>query len=116
MVNRRAFHQAVLLSNGDVLLASGIEDFTPLATAELYDPSSGTFTATAGPLNVERFDAASVALSDGRVLIAGGTGDSGALDTAETYNPAMSSFTLAANTMSIGRTSLSAAVLPTGGW
>jgi hypothetical protein len=37
----RAFHTATLLPNGKVLIAGG-----GTAVLELYDPSTGTFTAT----------------------------------------------------------------------
>ncbi len=83
MVKRRAFHQAVLLANGEVLLAGGLEDLTPLVSAEFYDPSSAPYPPPRGPLNLERFDAASVPLSDGRVLIAGGNDAMSSLDTAK---------------------------------
>ena len=43
----RASHTATLLPNGKVLVAGGTDSLgNDLATAELFDPSTGTFTAT----------------------------------------------------------------------
>ena len=39
-------HTATLLPNGKVLVAGGYCNFSRLASAELYDPASGTWTAT----------------------------------------------------------------------
>jgi hypothetical protein len=74
-----------------------------LATAELYDPASGSWSAT-GSMIYARFGAAAATLADGRVLIAGSGsgGDSGvakvderAYVTAEIYDPKIGRFTLA---------------------
>jgi hypothetical protein len=35
-----------LLRNGKVLVAGGLDGYTVLASAELYDPASGSWTAT----------------------------------------------------------------------
>jgi hypothetical protein len=43
MANGKAAHTATMLPNGKVLLAGGYN----LATAELYDPMTGTWTNTA---------------------------------------------------------------------
>lgn len=73
-----------LLGDGTVLVAGGYDLATPLATAELYDPLTGTFSAT-GSMNVERWRHTETLLNDGTVLIVGGADDGGALASAEIY-------------------------------
>jgi len=69
-----------------------------LATAEVFDPSSGTWTAT-GPMRYARTGPAMTTLSDGRVLVVGSADDhiridDGAYRTAELYDPATGRFEL----------------------
>ncbi len=64
MIGPRAFHTAVLLASGKVLLAGGLDVSNYLSSAELYDPASGTFSAT-GSLNTARFDVAAILLAEG---------------------------------------------------
>jgi N-acetylneuraminic acid mutarotase len=68
----RAYHTAILLPNGKVLVAGG-EDRAHyyLASAELYDPATGTWSPT-GSLSMGRLNYTATLLSDGRVLAAGG--------------------------------------------
>lgn len=62
----------VLLAGGSVTKPYGDSDMqTDLASAELYDPSSGRFMAT-GSMTVARARPVAVTLSDGRPLILGG--------------------------------------------
>jgi hypothetical protein len=69
-----------------VLITGGL----PIS-AELYDPSSGTFSATGG-LAVPRDSHTATLLEDGRVLVAGGWGG-GYLSSAELYDPSTGTFT-----------------------
>ena len=67
----------------------------------MYDPASGTWTAT-GKRNDQGYGAAAALLSDGKVLVAGGRGfelpdDYYDLDSAEVYDPVTGSWTAIAN-------------------
>jgi hypothetical protein len=91
MTAGRARHTATLLSNDKVLVTGGrtggIGSYHFLSTAELYDPSTGTFAAT-GSMSTERENHTATSLSNGRVLIAGGSGSWGSggwLSSAELY-------------------------------
>jgi hypothetical protein len=83
----RAGHTATLLLDGRVLIAGG-----GAASAELYNPSSGTFTATAGSMTEARSGhtatllGAADGVQDGYVLIIGTDG------TADLYSPATETF------------------------
>jgi Kelch motif len=79
---------ASLLSDGKVLIAAGADpsntDYS-IASAELYDPATGMFSATASMLDA-RQEATATVLPGGRVLIAGGSNnDNAPLFTAELY-------------------------------
>lgn len=63
---------ATLLANGQVLIAGGADTNGLIPTAELYDPSSGTFSLT-GSLNTPRLGHTATLLGNGEVLIAGGS-------------------------------------------
>jgi YVTN family beta-propeller protein len=111
--NGRKAHMSVLLPNGQVLLAGGVDNANiPLATAELYDPASGTFSAT-GSMSQARGFANAVLLADGRVLVSGGFGSSPTLNTAEVYDPATGSFTPTGN-LNNGRSHHTGTLLPDG--
>jgi hypothetical protein len=88
MGTARFLHTATLLSGGKVLIAGGQQDINTLFTsAELYDPTAGTFSAT-GSMQISRAQHTATMLNDGRVLLAGGeTGfDGNATATAELFD------------------------------
>jgi len=90
---------ATLLNNGKVLIAGG-----DTASAELFNPSTGAFTAT-GSMTVSRSGHTATLLPDGRVLIAGGIlsgPDSLVTASAELYDPVSGGFT-STGSMSEGR-------------
>jgi hypothetical protein len=57
-----------------------------LASAELYEPASGTFSPT-GSMTVAREYQTATLLTDGRALITGGADGSVYLNSAELYDP-----------------------------
>lgn len=77
MLEPRAHHGMVVLATGEVLVMGGISGWAEdgsaesLSSAELYDPVSGTWRATA-PMGTPRSLITPVLLADGRVLVAGG--------------------------------------------
>ena len=96
MLGARAFHTATRLADGRVLLTGGTSDGWAgakfLATAEIYDPTTGSFSAT-GPLADRRGSHTATLLADGRVLISGGTSDGSlSLASAEIYDPTTGTF------------------------
>jgi hypothetical protein len=92
-------HTASLLADGTVLIAGGWGgDWAGemLASAEIYQPASGTFTST-GSLATARYDHTATVLPDGQVLIAGGIADGQPIAAAELYDPLRGVFTATAS-------------------
>ncbi len=90
----RAQHDSVLLADGRVLVVGGHGTISgaALATAEVYDPSTGTWSA-AGTMAQGRSGTTSNRLPDGRVLVAGGSLFGTMHASTEIWNPATLSFT-----------------------
>jgi hypothetical protein len=94
MTTARASHTETLLPSGKVLITGGVQQTFPstiLASAELYDPATGSFAPT-GDMSTPRHGHTAVLLADGRVLIAGGQNATQDLTTAEVYDPSTGTF------------------------
>jgi len=113
-------HTATLLPSGEVLVAGGVgcgEACSPgrPGPAELYDPTTGTWTDT-GSLATARWFHTATLLPNGQVLVAGG--EKGGrphliVDTAELYDPATGMWR-ATGSMTTGRYLHTATLLPNG--
>lgn len=101
----RAGPSVTLLANGKVLVAggvfyTGVIPFTAvphyLASAELYNPASGTFSLT-GSLRTARSGQSATVLNNGNVLLAAGQNDGangGYVGSAELYSPSTGKFSV----------------------
>lgn len=123
----RLGHTLTVLDDGRVLAvggtgpegaggAGGGQTLRPQDSAEVYDPSTGTWQSV-GSMGAARFEHTATRLGDGRVLIAGGLGGDGdeltALSSAELYDPAADTF-LGTNPMADGRANHTAVALNDG--
>ena len=109
---------ATLLADGDVLVAGGGSPINntaaTTATAELYDPASGTWTAT-GSMWAARGNATATLLGDGNVLVAGGGGQPNGdqLASAELYDPTTQTWSVTGS-LNVPRETAAATLLPDG--
>ncbi|APV48931.1 hypothetical protein BWI17_04070 [Betaproteobacteria bacterium GR16-43] len=113
MSTARAYAVGALLPDGRVLVAGGttVNQSPPLnlASAEIYDPATNTWSAT-GSMIAGRQSAAVVVLPDGRVLVIGGDSTAAA---AEIYDPTTGSFA-ATGSLVTARTRFAASLLADG--
>jgi Tol biopolymer transport system component len=111
MAAPRSQHTSTLLDDGRVLITGGLSGSSPptggaitlagyrtvevdsfLATAEIYDPTTGTFGKTGSMSGPHRGHTATL-LADGRVLVIGNGGETSAAGTAaDVYDPATGTF------------------------
>jgi Galactose oxidase, central domain len=111
---------ATLLQDGRVLIAGGdaydlVSKGEPpdgSRTAELYDPTTGSFNRTGSMLEPRGYGSATL-LRDGRVLISGGISNGVAYASAELYDPATGTFSQTGS-MAAGRHFDSATLLDDG--
>ncbi|MFL5684099.1 MAG: hypothetical protein ACJ77O_13260, partial [Chloroflexota bacterium] len=79
------------LTNGKVLLVGGGSGAseTGMATAQLFDPATATWTAVDAPMTQTKYVRSAHLLPDGTVLVVGSsTTDPGGKPSAEIYHPA----------------------------
>jgi len=90
----------VLVVGGFTTSSNNFPDGNPssiVSTAEIYDPTSGTWSATSS-LSAPRADQTATLLNNGQVLIAGGESNLGTvLNTAELYNPVTGTWSATGN-------------------
>jgi hypothetical protein len=113
-----------VLQDGRVLVAGGLfmdrtssEPPRVLASAEIFDPLTGSWSA-AGQLTRARADASAITLADGRVLVVGGTtrveGDPTGQATVDIYDPKADRWS-AVGRLFVARSGFVLAALPDGG-
>lgn len=116
-VSTRSVTAAVLLQDGRVLISGGdiggAAELTPMASAEVFNPGTSTFTGTGAPLTARAYHTATL-LPGGDVVIAGGLAQKGVvLNSAERWSPGTGAFTATA-TMSTPRVGHTATALGDG--
>ena len=95
MTVARWLHTATLLNDGTVLIAGGsdLANEETLDSAEIYNPTTGTFTLLISTLNTARVGQTATLLDNGQVLIVGGYDpDYGLIADAELYDPPSQTF------------------------
>jgi len=115
MSTPRSSHGGAMVADGRVIVVGGNtrgDTGTVLASAETYEPATGTWTAT-GSMSVPRHKLAVIGLADGRVLVLGGSNDRDAFGqyrSAEIWDPNTNAFARTGD-MAAARYKISGAVL-----
>ncbi|CAF1690851.1 unnamed protein product, partial [Adineta ricciae] len=115
MNDARRFHRASILLNGQRLVTGGyysIRGDSFLRSAELYDPSTSTWTTKAN-MNAARVRHTASVLSNGTILVAGGSSVYTYPYSAELYDPSTNNWTMTPN-MNAARSGHTASVLSNG--
>ena len=121
MTTNRQEHTATVLTNGMVLVAGGEAtvgfNLKPIATAELYNPNTGAWTAT-GSMTTNRFEHSATLLKNGKVLVEGGTATSTSTlnggTSAELYDPVSGTWSATGSMFFGADENLPATLLPDG--
>src|SRR6185295_16288924 len=96
----RAGHSATLFADGRIFIAGGDAD----GSAEIFDPSTGTFSAAGANMDVARSMHSAALLADGRVLLVGGRNASGdALSSGEIFDPPAPAFSAVDSSLKVAR-------------
>ncbi len=101
----RGMFTATMLADGRVLIVGGFQPEPGplgLASAEIYDPVTGTFAFT-GSLAIARYGHTATRLADGRVLVVGGINNGNTQSTAEIYDPATGNFSPVSSNLAVTR-------------
>ncbi len=119
MTVARSGHTMTVLANGTVLIAGGktctsATSCSALSSAEIYNPTAGTFTATSNSMSAVRFGASAVLLNSGSVLIAGGFDGINLPAAAEIYSSSNSGFTGPGPSLNVPRYHATATLLNNG--
>ena len=101
---------AVLLPDGKVLVAGGGIYPPDAPSAELYDPDTGSWTAT-GDMNAPHDGPTATLLHDGTVLVAGRSTSASSSRSAELYDPASGTWTVTGDMISFDSNDRSATLL-----
>jgi len=113
LATARLNHTATLLPSGKVFVVGGWLPWDQgnifLSSAELYDPATGSWTATQ-PLQTSRYGHTATLLPSGKVLVVGGSGSANA----ELYDPAAGTWTYTTVPMQAVRSNHTATLLPSG--
>ena len=103
MTASRQKHTATLLASGKVLVVGGSSGSAALATAELFDRTTGTWATTASLTGARQSHAAVLlgstgnTTTSGKVLVTGGLNGTTSQNTAQLYDPNAGTWTAAAN-------------------
>jgi len=110
--NARINHTATLLADGTVLIAGGTGTDGAVVNAEIYNPTTQTFT-NVGALNFPRQRHTATLLTNGKVLIAAGNINAVLVPSAELYDPLAQTFANTGN-LNAGRQYHTATLLSSG--
>ena len=116
MAHARLNHRATLLGSGQVLVSGGYSSVEAkiVAQSEIYDPTTGLWTATTGVLNTPRFAHAASLLASGKVLISGGVDGFGhEVLSCEIFDPATGLWTTTGS-LNTARSNQTQTTLPSG--
>jgi hypothetical protein len=112
MSSARQEFTMITLGNGKTLAAGGWNGSAYTATAELYDPATGLWTATGTMNGIRGGESEAVLLQDGRVLLVGGSGTGGGVNV-EIYDPVAGTWSVTGS-MNVSRRQFSINVLNDG--
>jgi hypothetical protein len=108
---------AVRMADGRILVVGGSSEYSPLYSAEVFDPTTGSFTPTSSGLGTARSSPAATLLGNGLVLISGGsTCEAPTCPTtaAELYDPAVDAFRYTSGNLNSSRVNHAAVLLTNG--